>query len=182
MDEEPFWTTRAALRCSPPPSRAGAARDGTTTEAGTAVASTAGSGGAGSRTARLDERYGRRAPSPRRRRARVLVAAVGGAAVLAWAAWAGPALLLGEGVSTQVVGFSAPTATAVELDFQVTMDPGRTARCDLRALAEDFTTVGWQTVDVGPSDGDVVRRSVEIRTQQPAVSAEVMGCELLADG
>ncbi|MEJ5866590.1 DUF4307 domain-containing protein [Pseudokineococcus sp. 5B2Z-1] len=136
----------------------------------------------GSRDARLEARYGRRGPSPGQRRLRVLLAAVGGAAVLGWAAWAGPALLLGEGVSTQVVGFSAPTATAVELDFQVTMDPGSTARCDLRALAEDFTTVGWQTVDVGPSDADVVRRSVEIRTQQPAVSAEVMGCELLAGG
>lgn len=158
---------------------------GGTTVVGTASGGSSRSGagtGAGSRQARLDERYGRRAPSPRQRRRRVVVAAAGGAAVLGWAAWAGPGLLLGDPVSTQVVGFSAPTAEAVELDFQVTMDPGSTARCDLRALAEDYTTVGWQTVDVGPSDGDVVRRSVEIRTQQPAVSAEVMGCELLADG
>ena len=131
------------------------------------------------RDARLDERYGRRPASPRRRRA--AVAAVGAVAVagLAWVVWAGAGLAQRETVTHQVVGFSAPTDTEVDLVFQVTKDAGSTARCDVRALAADFTTVGWLTVDVGPAQRDVVQQEVAIRTQQRAVSAEVMGCELL---
>lgn len=126
---------------------------------------------------RLDERYGRRGPSPRRRRAAVVAVAVLAVAALAWVVWAGTGLV--PRVSHQVVGFSSPTDTEVELVFQVTKDPAATARCDVRALADDFTTVGWLTVDVGPATRDVVQREVVVRTQQKAVSAEVMGCELL---
>lgn len=132
---------------------------------------------AAERDARLDERYGRRSTSPRRRRAAVAAVAVAAAAGVAWVAWASTGLR--EPVTHQVIGFSAPTDTAVDLAFQVTKDPGSTARCDVRALAEDYTTVGWLTVDIGPAEGDVVRREVEIRTQQRAVSAEIMGCDLL---
>lgn len=135
--------------------------------------------GAGAADARLDERYGRRAPSRGRRRLRLAAVAAAAAGVLGWAAWAGPGLVAGEPVAHQVVGFSAPTDTEVELVFQVTKDPAATARCDLRALAEDFTTVGWLTVDIGPAEDQVVQREAVVRTQQRAVSAEVMGCELL---
>jgi len=134
--------------------------------------------GAG-RDARLDERYGRRPPSPRRRLAALAAVAALVVAGLAWVVWAGTGLAQREQVTHQVVGFSAPTDTEVTLVFQVTKDPGATVRCDVRALAEDFTTVGWQTVDIGPAARDVVQREVPIRTQQLAVSAEVMGCELV---
>jgi len=131
------------------------------------------------RDARLDERYGRRPPSPHRRRAAVAGVAALAVAGLAWVVWAGTGLASRETVTHQVVGFSAPTDTEVGLTFQVTKDPGATARCDVRALAQDFTTVGWLTIDIGPAQRDVVQREVEIRTQQRAVSAEVMGCELV---
>jgi hypothetical protein len=132
--------------------------------------------------ARLDERYGRtRPPGARsplaRRRLLVTLGVLALVAALAWAAWAGSGLAAQQRVSSQVIGFSEPTDSAVTLTFQVTKDPEDTVRCDVRAMAEDFTTVGWRTVELGPADEDVVARQVEIRTQQRAVSAEVMGCE-----
>lgn len=139
----------------------------------------AGAGAPPSAAARLDERYGRRPPSPRSRRTAVVAVVALAVAGLAWVVWAGAGLASRQQVSHQVVGFSAPTDSEVQLTFQVTKDPEATARCDVRALAEDFTTVGWLTVDVGPAEGEVVRRQVLLRTQQLAVSAEVMGCELL---
>lgn len=131
------------------------------------------------RDARLDERYGRRPPSSRRRRAAVAAVAALAVAGIAWVVWAGLGLAGRESVTHQVVGFSAPTDTEVTLVFQVTKDPAATARCDLRALADDFTTVGWLTVDVGPAERQVVQQEATVLTQQRAVSAEVMGCELL---
>ncbi|MEJ5946268.1 DUF4307 domain-containing protein [Pseudokineococcus basanitobsidens] len=133
----------------------------------------------GSTAQRLDERYGRRRPSPRRRRALVGAAAAAGAALVAWTVWAGLGLAGEQAVSHQVVGFSDPTPTGVVLTFQVTKDPAATVSCDVRALAEDFTTVGWRTVELGPAQDATLQQAVEIRTQAEAVSAEVMGCELV---
>ncbi|MEJ5915117.1 DUF4307 domain-containing protein [Pseudokineococcus sp. 1T1Z-3] len=128
---------------------------------------------------RLDERYGRRPPSPRRRRAAVAGAAAAGAALVAWVVWAGLGLASAQTVSYQEIGFATPTATEVVLTFQVTKDPEDTVRCDVRALAEDFSTVGWRTVDLGPSQETTLRQAVTIPTQSESVSAEVMGCEVL---
>lgn len=122
-------------------------------------------------------RYGDRPPGRRRG----TVVAVGALALvfLGWVVWAGLASA-GKDVRWSDVGFVIVDDGAVEVTFEVVKDPGATARCTLKAMSENFATIGVASTDVGPAQGRAVRAVATVRTQERAVTGVVDTCELLA--
>lgn len=121
----------------------------------------------------LTDRYG--APSPWRRRTVAAVVAAFVAAFAGWLAWTtwlhSTPQVTSELLSFQVDGQHAATAT-VAVDVSPGVD-GSTARCLLRAYAEDHTTVG--EAPFTPTEGSG-RYSESVRTERQATSVELVGC------
>lgn len=123
---------------------------------------------------------GRYGPEPRRmsRRTATTLAAAVVAAAVGWAAWIsfGPG---NKGVSFVEVGYKLPSDTSVEVTFEVSKAPDRTAVCTVRALNNGFAEVGLVDVRVGPS----AKRSTTVRavvpTSERAVSGNVKACALV---
>jgi hypothetical protein len=125
-------------------------------------------------TSRPPDRYGDVRPPWHRAAARAAAGAllVGG---LAWVVWAGLAQA-DRDVRWNDVGFSISGSSAVDVTFDVIMDPGTTAVCRLEALNRQFAVVGVAEVDVGPSPERVVRLTETVRTQEQAVTGVVRTC------
>ena len=127
-------------------------------------------------SATLADRYG--APRPGRRRALVAGCAVVALAFLGWLVWttwvhANPT------VDSELLSFEVVdehTATAV-LQVEFSGDDVE-ASCQLRAIAEDHSSVGDLSFSPDPREGD--RFVVTIRTERRATSVESVGC--LAEG
>jgi hypothetical protein len=110
----------------------------------------------------------------------LLIAALAvGIGFLAWVSTSAAA----ESVSFKDIGYSTPDATLAQIDFQVTKNPGTSAKCAVKALDSKFAVVGWKVVDIGPNDatagsdgGHTTAQRVELRTESQAVSAVVDNC------
>ena len=120
----------------------------------------------------LDARYGR---APRSRRGLPAWIAAGVVVVLAavWFLWANP-LGLGTQLDFAATKFTAVDDRSVQLDFEVTVQPGRTAQCVVEAQSTNEEIVGWAVVAV-PATGSYSRT---LRTTQPAVAGLVDKCWL----
>ncbi len=118
----------------------------------------------------LAERYGR-GPGARRR-ARVIAIAAAAAVLLvtvAWVVWVGlfsPKAAL----ETRDLGYTGLGPDAVEVRFEVSVDPGVPVSCALQALNEQFAIVGWRIVDLPASDDRTRRFAEEVRVTEPAVT------------
>ncbi|NEM90662.1 DUF4307 domain-containing protein [Galbitalea soli] len=126
----------------------------------------------------LDQRYGRTKGHSRRTR----FWAIGTAAVIvlvfgAWAVWAGLFQPTASIESTDV-GNSAVSADQILVRWELSTDPGRTARCAVQALNQDFGIVGWKIVDVPPATVRSRTLSTVVRTTEPAVSGLIYRCWL----
>ena len=120
-------------------------------------------------------RYGDDRPAWHRSLARVLTAALAavGVAFLVWVAVDGSR----QQVSHTDIGFRLDSAPGeVEVDFQVSMEPGTAATCTLRALNATFAVVGTTDVPVEPSEARTRRMTATVRVSEPAVSAGVQEC------
>ncbi len=97
-------------------------------------------------------------------------------------AWVSTSSAVSE-VTFKDVGFSTIDATAAEVDFQVTRDPGTTVQCAVKALDSKFAIVGWKVVDIPPGQpeatadgGRTVSQRVSLRTESLSVSGVVDDC------
>ena len=54
-------------------------------------------------------------------------------------------------VTFKDIGYSATDATQLSVDFQVTKNPGATAKCAIKAMDSGFAVVGWKVVQIGPN-------------------------------
>lgn len=86
-------------------------------------------------------------------------------------------------VTFKDIGYSIPDATAAEIDFQVTKDPARAAKCAVKALDSKFAVVGWKVLDLGPNatnagtdGGRTTAHRAALRTESQAVSVVVDSC------
>ena len=120
------------------------------------------------------ERYGRR-PARHPRRGLVITGAIGLSLGLAWAGWVGLAQAQ-HALSWQNIGYTVLGDGQTRVTFEVTMPPGSTAVCTVRALNTSFAEVGLLDVTVGPSRQDTVRTTVVVPTGELAVTGVVKDC------
>jgi len=123
---------------------------------------------------------GRYGPEPSARRRLAARVGTGLLALLAvvTAVWIG----LGNAaapVTWDDVGYTVRGPERVDVTFRVTKDPDATARCTVTALSQSYAEVGVVQVDVGPADGRTVERTVEVGTQELAVTGVVDRCEVV---
>ena len=126
----------------------------------------------------LEERYGR--TRGRRLRGRVIGWA-GGAAVavviLAWVVWAG---LDGQSASVDAndTAHQVIDSRSVEVDFDLTVPRGESARCIVQALNDGFAVVGWKLIEVPPSDQATRSLTETVRTSELASTGLIYNCWL----
>ena len=120
----------------------------------------------------LADRYG--VARPGRRRLLLSVVGIVVAVFLGWLAWV-VWVQATPPVDSEFEGFSVVDDRTTEAYVGVALQDGVTARCVVRALAEDHSVVG--EVTFAPTEG---RNEVLIRTERRATSADLVGCT--ADG
>lgn len=121
------------------------------------------------------DRYGR-AATPRRRllaRAGVAALAVAGVALVLWIGLGAAA----TPVRWEDVGYRVDGSSAVEVTFDVIMEPGSTATCRVQALSQSHAEVGVQTVDIGAARERTQRVTTTVPTAEAAVTGVVHSCE-----
>jgi hypothetical protein len=89
-------------------------------------------------------------------------------------------------VTFKDIGYSTVDATQIEVDFQVTREPGTAVQCAVKALDSKFAIVGWKVVDIPPAPesgqgavtdgGRTVALREVLRTESQSVSAVVDSC------
>lgn len=120
---------------------------------------------------RLDDRYGRR---PRRGLGR-LVAVVFGVVLVAGTVFVG-VRFADQPVRAETVSYEHLDDARIALTFRITARPGTAVSCTVEALDATRGQVGFTEVDVPAHTAAQSLESVEIATQGPAVSAQVVGC------
>jgi hypothetical protein len=127
----------------------------------------------------LDERYGRRPPSPATRRRLMAALAVFVVLAVAWAAWAGVRITQSS-LTWRDSGAVAAGPGAVQVSFVVSLGAGTRAVCAVRATDASGAVVGWVDVPVeAPAAGGPlvqVTRSARVPTSQPASGGGVSDC------
>jgi hypothetical protein len=124
----------------------------------------------------LAERYGRTKRDNRRTRIWAIGLAVAIAAVFAaWAIWAG---LFQPTASIEAtdVGNSRVSDTAIQVRWELSVNPGTSAKCAVQALNSDFGIVGWKIVSIPPSDARSRTLSEVVRTAEPSLSGLIYRC------
>jgi hypothetical protein len=126
----------------------------------------------------LDDRYGR---TPGRRRVTrwwaIAVAVAVALVVVLWVGWVG---LLGPAASVEsdTTGFTILSPSEVEVEYQVSTEPGTTAACAVEALSEKYAVIGWKVVELPASSERTRSLTDTIRTSEPAVTGLNYRCWL----
>ena len=123
---------------------------------------------------------GRYGPEPTAARRRLTVVAI---AVLA-AVGLAVVVVIGlryacEPVRHKVVGFDVVDSERVDVTFELSMDPGTTARCTIDALAESYAQVGTLDVTVGPVDTLESRWTATVATSELATTGVIESCAVV---
>jgi hypothetical protein len=124
-------------------------------------------------SADLQARYGQRA-SGRRRLLGLVSIGVLGAALLAWAVWAGLARGRAD-VRWQLLAFDTRAGDSVTVRFTVRAGADAFVECDVGAQNRLHETVGLKRVEV-PRGSTVRTMSVTVPVREPAVAAVVESC------
>lgn len=126
----------------------------------------------------LDARYGRTAGSRLRQRWLFAIVAVAFVAVFgAWVLWAG---LDGSKptVAALDTGFSVLDARTIDVEFEVSTNPGTTTACAVQALSKEFQVVGWKIVELPASDVRTRALSERLTTTDVPVTGLIYRCWL----
>lgn len=123
---------------------------------------------------------GRYGPEPSAARRRLAVVAIVVAAVVGLAV----VLVIGVRFANQpvrhdMVGFDVVSSERIDVTFQVSMQPGTTARCTIDALAASYAQVGAVDVTVGPVDTLESRWTVTVATSELATTGVVESCSVV---
>ena len=76
------------------------------------------------------------------------------------------------------VGFDLVSSSQVTADFEVTRDPGRTVRCGVEALNDDWAVVGYREITLSAEEGGqrTTAHRLPLRTTNQANTAQVAEC------
>ncbi|WP_258229157.1 DUF4307 domain-containing protein, partial [Arthrobacter sp. HMWF013] len=129
----------------------------------------------------LANRYGsKKQPLPRAAKRGITLGAL--AVGIGFMAWVSTSSAVAD-VTFKDIGFKTIDATAAEVDFQVTREPGTAVKCAIKALDSKFAVVGWKVVDIPPGEADAtadggrtVAQRVALRTESLSVSGVVDDC------
>ena len=126
----------------------------------------------------LDARYGR---TPTRRRLTrwwaIGVAIVVALVVVLWVAWVGlfaPAAT----IDSRTAGYTLVSDSEVEVEYEVTVEPGTAVACAVEALNKKYAVIGWKIVDLPPSEQRTRALTDLVRTSEPAVTGLIYRCWL----
>lgn len=128
----------------------------------------------------LSSRYGTDKQGKNRVLWRVLLI-IGGIIFVATALWAAFNLSRAD-VTWKDLGYSVHGPESVTVDFNVTKDPGMSARCTLEALNAHYAQVGLLDVDIPAADRATTRHSATLATQELAVTGIVNTCVVTEAG
>ncbi|WP_110589443.1 DUF4307 domain-containing protein [Microbacterium suaedae] len=81
-------------------------------------------------------------------------------------------------VDVDDLGYEVTSERAVEVSFRVTSASGTAVVCILEALDESFGVVGWEIVELPPSDSIAADHTRTIRTVDTATTGYVNSCSL----
>lgn len=118
----------------------------------------------------LDARYGRQR---QRRWLWPVIAAVGIAAAVAWAAWAAFQPRPVDGVLSS---FKVLDDHRIQVTLELHRPEPLTVECTVFAQAQDHSVVGERTIVVPPGTKENTRVQTIIRTERRAVNGELRGC------
>ena len=126
----------------------------------------------------LDQRYGRTRSSKRRTRTiAIVVGAIVAVVVVAWVVWVGLLSPAGE-VTAEDTGHRVVSDTAVDVSFELTIEPGTAAKCAAQALNAGFSVVGWRIIDIAASDERVRALTTTVNTTERGVTGLIYRCWL----
>jgi hypothetical protein len=119
----------------------------------------------------LDARYGRRTP---RRWIVPIVAALGIAMLIAWAAWTA---FQPRPVRAVLWGYEVQSDHRVKVMLDVYRPEPQAVRCTVYAQAEDHTVVGQRILDISPGSAEKTRVNAVIVTERRAVNGVLQDCQ-----
>lgn len=119
----------------------------------------------------LDARYGRRTP---RRWILPIVATLGIAAMIAWAAWTA---FQPRPVRAVLWGYDVQSEHRVKVMLDVYRPEPLAVRCTVYAQAQDHAEVGRRTIDVPPGSAEKTRVDTYIVTERRAVNGVLQDCQ-----
>jgi hypothetical protein len=119
----------------------------------------------------LDARYGRRSP---RRWILPVVATLGIAGLIAWAAWTA---FQPRPVRAVLWGYDVRDDHRVQVTLDVYRPEPLAVRCVVYAQAEDHSTVGERALDIGPGSREKTRVRAVITTERRAVNGVLRDCQ-----
>ena len=123
--------------------------------------------------AELDDRYGRTTRSAMR-----LWLTIAGAIGLVLVVAIGWSVVQNsrDTVGFDDLGFEVIDSGHVEVSYRVTMPGDDEVVCVLEALDESFAKVGWQVVEIPPSESISSEHTTTIRTVDTATTGVVVSC------
>jgi hypothetical protein len=119
----------------------------------------------------LDDRYSRR---PRPRWLWPLVAVIGVAIGVAWAAWVA---FQPRPVTAVLHSYDVTSDTSITLTLQIHRSERIAVTCDVYAQAQDHSIVGERTVRFAATARETVRETVTLTTVQRAVTGVLKLCQ-----
>lgn len=119
----------------------------------------------------LSDRYGTRG---RRRWLWPVVAVLGVALGVAWAAWVG---FQPRPVTAEVFGYEVVDDHRVDITLNVHRPEPLAVECTVYAQSEDHAVVGEKTVTVPAGDRETTRVRIELETERRAVTGVLRMCQ-----
>ena len=125
--------------------------------------------------AELDDRYGRTKRSATR--LWLIAAGVVGLIAVLVIGWFVVQNSRGT-VSTDDLGFEVVDSGHVDVRYRVTEPSGDAVVCVLEAVDESFAKVGWQVVELPPSESLSTDHLTTVRTVDTATTGRVVSCSI----
>lgn len=125
---------------------------------------------------RIAERYGQTQAAARRQKTIGIIGGAGIAVVFAaWLWWAGLEQPDAQ-FQARDIGYSIADNRNITVQFEITVTPNTGMRCALQALNAEYGIVGWQIVDIAPSEQRTRVFNHPLRTSEMPVTGLLYRC------
>ena len=99
-----------------------------------------------------------------------------GVVFLLWSGWQESSQ-----IESQDIGFTKTGELSGEVKFTVSRPPSETIACAVEALSVSKATVGWNVIEIQPSDQRSYTVTVPLRTTGAATAGHVKECWIVED-